>query len=765
MSWTASLTGLSLAVAGAGGATAMRNGAFAAAGPETTAASVQEGRTVRGWLSWRGPRQDGTSLETGLLDTVTLDGENHQWSYALAGRGTPVIANGRVFALGYEGEGADLQELLVCLDERSGELVWERRWNDFLSDSIYSRYAIGSPTVDPESGDVFVLSTAGLLMGFGPRGEERWQCSLMEEFGRLTFPNGRTGSPVVDGELVIVHAITSHWGPQGPASDRFYAFDKTSGSHVWTSTPGVRPVDSSFSMPVFEWRDGRRLLYATTGCGNVVCIDAGSGDPLWRFQLASGGLNSAAVLRGDELIAVNGKENADDSIIGRMVALKLGAGPGAGESGPVVLDASSELWRNDLVAFTSSPVLVGQRVYQTTAEGNLCCVDAESGAVLWRAKLAPDQIHASPAWADGKLYVPMNNGTFHVIRPSDEGARTLCTVQLEGNCLGAPAICNGRVYVHTTAKLYCFGTGADGVVEEAPRYSEPEPGAAARVQIVPGDVLLRAGERMPIDVRLLDAQGGLVARASDGVAWSEWPGVAVDAGVLSVSRDAPPRVGVLTVTAGGLKGSTRLRIVPNPPFAEDFEGISLSERHAAEEGVPFAHPPSQWIGARGKWEVRELDGGKVLAKTLDNPLFQRALGFIGHPGESGYTMRADVRSDGNRRTMSSAGVVNQRYLIQLKGNHQQLEVSSNDERIKEAVPFEWRPGVWYSLETRVDVAGDGSGVVRAKAWPRDEAEPEEWTIEVPHRRAHTHGSPGLFGFAPQSRFRVYIDNVSVTPNE
>ena len=25
-------------------------------------------------------------------------------------------------------------------------------------------------------------------------------------------------------------------------------------------------------------------------------------------------------------------------------------------------------------------------------------------------KLAPDQIHASPTWADGKLYVPMFDG-------------------------------------------------------------------------------------------------------------------------------------------------------------------------------------------------------------------------------------------------------------------------------------------------------------------------------------------------------------------
>jgi hypothetical protein len=53
-------------------------------------------------------------------------------------------------------------------------------------------------------------------------------------------------------------------------------------------------------------------------------------------------------------------------------------------------------------------------------------------------------------------------------------------------------------------------------------------------------------------------------------------------------------------------------------------------------------------------------------------------------------------------------------------------------------------------------------VVRAKAWKKEEPEPEKWTLEVPHKTAHQNGSPGLFGFAPQ--VPVYVDNVSVVPN-
>ncbi len=118
--------------------------------------------------------------------------------------------------------------------------------------------------------------------------------------------------------------------------------------------------------------------------------------------------------------------------------------------------------------------------------------------------------------------------------------------------------------------------------------------------------------------------------------------------------------------------------------------------------------------------------------------------------------------------MSEVGLINQRYLIVLKGNDGKLEISSNLERLRvpaaeEPSNFKWLPNTWYTLKARVDVAPDGSGTVRGKAWKRGDPEPEKWTLEVPHAHAHQNGSPGLFGFSPQV-MRVFIDNISVTPN-
>ena len=470
---------------------------------------------VDGWLSWRGPGQMGVSSETNLPSRIVLDGENYLWSISLAGKGTPIIAGNRVYAWGYRGEGPNLQEVLVCLDSETGKTIWERGFNDFISDIIYNRYAIGSVTVDSENGIIYAYTSPGLLLALNQEGEILWQHSLMEEFGRLTFPNGRTGSPVIDGNLVIVHGITTNWGKQGPARDRFYAFNKLSGKLVWASTPGVAPTDSSFSTPVFTWLGDQRVFYCGTGCGNVVCVNARTGKPLMRFQFLHGGINSSVLLTEDNrVIAIHGKENLDSSEIGRMAAIRMDTPPKADESGPIVLGPEYELWRNRLGIFTSSPVLVGNRVYQTTHTGDLACVDAKSGNILWEKKLANSQLHASPLYADGKLYIPMVDGALHILKPDDNGAETLCRIQLEGSCLGAPAVWNRRIYIHTSERLYCFGASKKTSVTSASTTMEIQPrpsSLATQILAIPAEVLLKPGESQSIELLPVDANGNAVS--------------------------------------------------------------------------------------------------------------------------------------------------------------------------------------------------------------------------------------------------------------
>ncbi len=739
-------------------------------GAATAAITVSGSALAQDWLRWRGPDQAGTSHETELPAALALDGDG-AWSLAVRGRGTPVVHGDRLFAMGYRGEGFDAHELLMCVDVASGAIVWEHDLTDFLSDVVYTRYAIGSPTVDPETGLVYCLSTPGLLSCFTPDGALRWQHSMMEEYGRWTFPNGRTGAPLIEGDLVVVHVATSNWGPMGPTRDRFYAFDKADGTSVWSCTPGGPPKDGSFSFPVVADVEGRRVLYAGLAGGHLVCVDVRTGQPLWRFQMSIGGMSSSPLLFGDTVIAIHGKENVDDSTIGRMVALRRGGLPAPGEPAQV-RGLEAEVWRNDLVAFTSSPVLIGERVYVTVATGELCCVDATDGTVLWQEKLAPDQIHASPVWADGKLYVPMTNGSLHVVRPSDGGPEVLQSLQLEGSCLGAPAIAGGRVFVHTTEKLYCLtGEPAPGAAGHAagwpPTPLQPQAGEPAQLQVRPADLVVEQGESFAVRVDLLDAAGRPVQRGVDGVELrTEVEGVQMTsgggAGRIEVAADAPPAARVLTFAAAEREAGMRLRVVPRLPFADDFEDAALQ---ADAAGVRRGPARPWWVVAGPRWEIVEFEGNQVLGRTLVNPLFQRTWSMIGHPRQSNYTAAIDVYLDGNRRTLASGGLINQRYLFALMGNYQELWVTSNEESLRQVVPIELKAKTWYRLVTRVDLDADGGAMLRAKAWPRDGEEPSAWTLEVPHAVAHRHGSPGLYGFTPQNRFTCYFDNLTVTPNE
>ena len=81
--------------------------------------SATHAAPVHGWLTWRGPNQNGTSLERTLPDKV--DAGHPLWTANLPGQSTPVIANGHLYIMGYVGDGPDLQEVLACFDAETGK--------------------------------------------------------------------------------------------------------------------------------------------------------------------------------------------------------------------------------------------------------------------------------------------------------------------------------------------------------------------------------------------------------------------------------------------------------------------------------------------------------------------------------------------------------------------------------------------------------------------------------------------------------------------
>ncbi len=804
------------------------------------AATVTSTAGAAGWFNWRGPAQNGSSPETGLPDKV--DADKPLWVADFPGQSAPVIANGKLYINGRTGEGANLREGVSCFDAETGKLLWQHLENDFLSDIIYLRYATGSPTVDPETGNVYVQGAQGLLSCFTGDGKLLWQHSLMEEYGRLTFPNGRTATPVIDRDLVITRCITSGWGANGPAADRLLAFDKKTGDLIWLTSPADRPQDPTFSPLQLSWYDGKRVFFTACGDSSIACVNARTGQPIFRFPAAKagakGGINGAVLRYKDSLLVAHESENVDTSEVGRTASFRIPA-PDA-EPKAVVPSAypvppgmkifspkELEQWRNPLGNLGSSPALVGNTLYQVTGVGEFAAVNADTGEVKWRKKLGPEQRQSSPFAADGKVYVAFyiaagiqaagegdgGDGELYIFKPGEKDAEVLSKTRLTGRCFGSPIAYNGKLYVQTDKKLYAFGkkgdnAGAKAVVWKDEAWPEISKTAApAKLQIIPDEALLRPGASVQVRVRSLDANGFTINENVDlksvkidnyipptALVKAKMNGKFDDAGKLTADATPVSSAGAfqaVLLSDEKVTGTMRGRVLPTLPMKADFEGTELNEMTGpglgqepapVEPGKPappagptnwnvieaptaFAYPPLAWIGARFRFEIRKApgDGSLALCKTIDNKIFQRGQAFIGHADMKNYTIEADVMTEGNKRKMSDIGLINQHYLVVLRGNAREIELSSNLELIKEAKPFAITPNEWHRLKVRVDVAKDGSGVVKAKAWKKADPEPEAWNIEYKHAHAHTNGAPGIFSLSPQEQ-RAWIDNIEVKPN-
>ncbi|HJQ68113.1 MAG TPA: PQQ-binding-like beta-propeller repeat protein [Blastocatellia bacterium] len=703
------------------------------------------------WTDWRGPLRDGVSLEKGLPTRWSPGGENLSWKAPYGGRSAPIVMGDRLFLQNGKGKGETLQERVMCFNADNGKLVWEHLFNVYSSDVPPHRIGWASPVGDPTTGNVYAFGVGGTLVGLSADGRLLWERSLVEDFGLVTTHGGRTVSPLIEGDLLIVSGITTGWGNQSVAGHRFMAFDKKTGQTMWVSAPGGRPFDTTYSPPVITEINGARILIAGGGDGTMHAIKAHTGEPVWKYVISKRGLNTGAVLKGTTAIISHSEENLDTSEMGLLAAIDATA---TGEIGKAQIKWSKTGFQGGF----SSPVIDGDRFYQIDNGANLFAFDIATGKQLWTLNLGTIQ-KASPVLADGKLYVGTENGKFFILKPGADKCEVLDEDQLgtEGapeQIIASAAVYKGRVFLVTDQALYCIGkksTAALPVYQQAADAAAP--GAeVAHVQVVPTELVLKPGESVQFRARLFDNKGHFIRE--EKAAWSleGLKGAVSDGGQFTIATDAVAQAGNVKATVGSVSGVARVRVIPPLPYSENFDSLA-----------PKTVPP-HWINTRGKYEVREVDGNKVLVKFADNPATKRARSYVGSSDMKEYTVEADVLATEKRRQMGDAGIVAQRYSLVLFGNHQRLELESWQPETARTikVPFAWKANTWYRLKLRVENLADGKVRVRGKAWLASEAEPAQWTVERVDPIPNLQGSPGIYADAP---FELFFDNLKVTSNK
>ena len=707
------------------------------------------------WPGWRGPRGDGVSREKNLPEKWSLSGHNLAWKAPYGGRSAPIVVGDHLYLQNSAGSGETQQERVMCFNADTGKLLWEYRFNIFQSDVPPHRVGWASPAADLETGNVYVFGVNGTLLALSSGGKLLWERSLDEEFDLFTTHGGRTTSPVVDGNLVIVKAASSSWGTQSNRSIRFMAFDKHSGETVWVSTPGGRPFDTDYSQPIVTRINGTRLLISGLGDGGVHAIKIATGEPVWHVLLSKRAINTAPVLNGTTVIVSHGQENLEGNEMGMLAAVDATA------KGNIPLKQAKWAIKGFIGEF-SSGVVDGDTYLQVDNGANLYAFDVVTGRQLWKQTLGTVQ-KASPVFGDGKIYVGTESGKFYIIRPHADRCEILSAVELPLSRSGlfnervpepvvaSAAISRGRVYFVSSDTLYAIGRKTQ-VPPDQVTDSPPPPGSPVWVQVVPTEVILTSGQTANFHARLFDEHGEFLRE--EKAAWSlDGLKGSVSDGRFTTASDGNGQAGMIKATVGSRSGEARVRVVPPLPWNETFDSYPVN-----------AMPP-HWVGtAAGQYKVAELDGGKVLAKAPNQTLFKRMRIFLGPTDWSNYTVEADVRTPEKRRQMGDAGVTAQRYTLVLFGNNQQLELYSWQPQTATnvAVPFSWKPDTWYHLKLRVENTADGKGRIRGKAWPTGESEPAGWLIDhvdpIPNRQ----GSPGLFGDATDG---VFFDNLKVTANQ
>lgn len=282
--------------------------------------------------------------------------------------------------------------------------------------------------------------------------------------------------------------------------------------------------------------------------------------------------------------------------------------------------------------------------------------------------------------------------------------------------------------------------------EMVPEPAKVSAAPAVSLLLTPAETLT-SGKPVELSVVAFDADGKQTG-AADTIEWASSGLVGtLHAGKFTPDAGAGAHAGTITAQSGDMKATARVRVIPSLPWTEDFETVELEKI------------PTHWIGATGKFFVREKDGSKVLVKTPVQRGLNRSNVYLGPSTMKNYQIQVDLMGTRNKRRLPDLGLIANRYTLDMQGRHQRLQIRSwaSDLRMAKTIDFAWDVDVWYTMKMMVEVMED-KAVIRGKVWRKGEPEPAEWTITAEDPLPNREGSPGIYGY---SATEIYYDNLKV----
>lgn len=400
------------------------------------------------WPQWRGPRNDGTSYETGIVSQWGPD-ENVRWRLPLPGPAgsTPVVWEDRILLTSTD---TDSDALLVLAVGTDGKELW-RRTVDQGALKVFEQFAhevtTASPSPTTDGKHVWALFGTTALVAFDLDGKKAWQRNLAEDYGMPNMYFGYAASPLLHEGKLYLHFL--HTDRQ-----TVLALDAASGKTVWEherKTDAEKECLHSYASPVLYTPEGGPHQLLIHGADYITGHDLSNGRELWRH----GGLNPkdnynpsfrlvATPVAVDDVIIVPSAKR------GPVYALRPRKGTGK-------LDNSERVfWKVERgTPDVPSPLLVDDLVYLSGENGRLTALDSSTGEEVYAVRVHQSPHRGSPIFADGKVFLSGTDGTVSVVRFGRE-YELISQNSIDERLAASPAIAGGVIYLRSNDALWAI---------------------------------------------------------------------------------------------------------------------------------------------------------------------------------------------------------------------------------------------------------------------------------------------------------------------
>lgn len=443
-------------------------------------------RAGEDWPWFLGPRHDGTSHETGLLDEWPAGGPPLVWEKEVGtGYSAPSVRGEKLVYHHRIGR----EEIVQCVNAATGRAIWMHRYPSTFTDPYgYNNGPRCTPLLTDSHCYTFGAQGALLCIKLED-GQPVWQRDLQEE---MTIPPGFFGvgaTPVLEGNRLIVAA-------GGQPNAGVIAVDAATGDTLWENVgrstwdgaetdSRLRPVYNwtgeemvvSYSSPIVATFHGERHILALMRHG-LVSLDPTTGDENFHYWF-----------RSDSHESVNA---AVPVVVDDTIMLSSAYDVGAARL-RVAADGQSveELWRDrrNLLTHWSTSLYHDGHYFGFSGrhdnEATLRCIDAETGDVVWQTdgwdrpltdlrQVARDEFlvlstderiptpfygRGSKIMAEGKFIVLSEYGTLALVEVNPERWVEISRFKpprLHYPSWTAPVLSRGFLYLRCEDALLCY---------------------------------------------------------------------------------------------------------------------------------------------------------------------------------------------------------------------------------------------------------------------------------------------------------------------